>query len=232
MADYAAFDFRFVLINEGPLLVGVAFVADLVLADGGTQLVALKSAMRIVTVIALQQALIYAMVERTSELRAHVHVTGVTKLWRGLFQQKFIFLRVMRRMAVDARHATLQVGRAPIIALIVTALVTIQAARADVRRRSVFKGEDLRFIAPAVHVFFAGAMTCFATMPLGALVGIELSIHGGGEVRSVYKIIVDVFVAGLAGLRANIECRITQADIIGSLRGVGSALAFGRRLIL
>jgi hypothetical protein len=54
VTDYAAFKLCFVLINEWALLVGMALVADFVLANGGTQLVALKSAMRIVAVVALQ----------------------------------------------------------------------------------------------------------------------------------------------------------------------------------
>jgi len=53
VAGYAAFNLCFVLVNEWALFIGVALVADFILANRGTQLVALKSAMRIVAVVAL-----------------------------------------------------------------------------------------------------------------------------------------------------------------------------------
>jgi len=53
MADCAAFDFRFVLINEWPLLFSVAFVADVVAGSVGPQLFRSKTPMWAMTIAAL-----------------------------------------------------------------------------------------------------------------------------------------------------------------------------------
>src|SRR5450432_1075290 len=82
MACLATLDLRLMLINERALLVGMALVADLVLACDSAQLVAFKSTMGIVAVAALHQPFIYTMVKRTCELCAHIHVTAVAKLRR------------------------------------------------------------------------------------------------------------------------------------------------------
>ena len=74
------------------------------------------------------------MVKRTRELRPHIQVAAVAKFRRGFLQQVFAFLCMMRRMAVNACDATLQVEGAAIVALFVAALVAIQAAGADLLR--------------------------------------------------------------------------------------------------
>jgi hypothetical protein len=53
MADRASFDFRFMLVNEGPLFLGVAFVADLASGGVGPQLSRAKRPMRVMAIIAL-----------------------------------------------------------------------------------------------------------------------------------------------------------------------------------
>ena len=53
VASFAALDFGFVLVHEGALLIGVAFVANLILTDHRAQLMALEAPVRVVAVIAL-----------------------------------------------------------------------------------------------------------------------------------------------------------------------------------
>jgi len=79
MANLAAFDLGFVLVHEGSLLVGVALVTNLILADRRAKLVFLKSAVRIVAIVALHQSFIHTMMERARELGADVHVAAVAE---------------------------------------------------------------------------------------------------------------------------------------------------------
>jgi len=54
MTDRAALEFGFVLVDKWSLLLGVALVADLVIAVGPAKLVRLETTMRIVAIAALQ----------------------------------------------------------------------------------------------------------------------------------------------------------------------------------
>jgi hypothetical protein len=173
MADDAAFDFGFVLINEWPLLIGVAFITDFVLAYRRAQLMAFKSTMRVVAIVAQHQPLIYPVMEWTRKLCAHVQVASVTKLGRRIPQQELSFLRVMRRMAVDAGYSALQMSGAAVVTLIVAALMAVQAARANFRGGSIFESKYLGFVATAFDVFFAWTVTGFAAMPFRAFLRIE-----------------------------------------------------------
>ena len=90
-------------------------------------------------------------------------------------------------MAFYARDSALQVSRPPIVVLFLTVLVAIQAARADLRGRSIFKCKDLGLVAAAVHVSFPWAVARLATLPFGPRVGIELARHGCGNMRCVFE---------------------------------------------
>lgn len=96
MTDSAAFDLRFVLINEWPLLVGMALVTDFVCPRGQAQLVLIKTTMRIMAIVALNQPFVYSVMKRASELCTDVQVTSVAKLGRSIFQQKLRFLGMVR----------------------------------------------------------------------------------------------------------------------------------------
>jgi hypothetical protein len=67
-------------------------------------------------------------------------------------------------------------GGAAIIELFVTALVAIQATGADFCRRDVFKSEYFRYVAAALDVFLAGAVTGFAPVPLWALLCVQFRV--------------------------------------------------------
>ena len=218
VADGAALQLGFVLVNEGSLLIGVAFVADLVLPGGGAQLVGFKSAVGIVTVVALEQSFVDAVMKWPGELRADIQMAAVAKFGRRIFQQALGFFGMVRGMAIDAGNAALQVSGAARIVLLVTALVAIQAARADLCGRGVLKGKDFRDIPAAIHMFLAGPVACLATVPLRTGVRIELGVHRGGEVRGACKVGVKFLVAGLAGIRADVQSRVGGAHVLDLLR--------------
>jgi hypothetical protein len=125
MADSATFDLGFVLVDEGPLLFGVALVANLVVTVGSTELMRQKSAMSIVAVGALQQSFVDAVMKWPGELSAHIQMARVTELRRRLFEQELAFSCMVRGVAVDAGDSALQMGRAAKIVLLVAVGVTV-----------------------------------------------------------------------------------------------------------
>jgi len=107
MADSATFDLGFVLVDEGPLLFGVALVANLVIPVSQAQLMGLETAVWIVAVSALEQPFADPVMKWPGKLSAYLQMARVTELWRGLFQQEFAFFRMVRGVAIDAGDAAL-----------------------------------------------------------------------------------------------------------------------------
>ena len=105
MARRTSFDFCFMLVNKRPLLLGVAFVANLAACRVRPELLGASGTVRTVTVIAFDQPFIYAVTEWTREFGAHVHVTRVTKIGRLSLHQGLALRGVMRRVAVSAANA-------------------------------------------------------------------------------------------------------------------------------
>ncbi len=147
--------------------------------------------MRAVAVTALNQAFVDTVMEGPRKLRAHVHVTRVTEFRRLRLHQELAFLRVVRRVAVNAGDAVGQVHRAVIVPMLFGVLMAPQAARAGLLRGSVFEGEDLGLVTPAVDMLFTRAVTSLAAMPFHALVSVEFRVHRGGEVRGGGEVCVD-----------------------------------------
>ena len=83
MASGAALQLGFVLVDEGTLLVGMALVADLVIAVGPAELVSQETTMGVVAIATLQQPFIDPVMERPCELRPHIQMAFVAKLRRG-----------------------------------------------------------------------------------------------------------------------------------------------------
>ena len=79
VASLAALDFGFVLVDEGPLFIDVALIANFILTSHAAQLVALESPVRVVAIIALHQSFIYTMVKRAHELCPDIQVAGVAE---------------------------------------------------------------------------------------------------------------------------------------------------------
>ena len=81
MAYRAPFQFdRGVFKNERALLIGVAFNAGRINADGEFCLLHFKSAVRVVAIAAFQSALEHLVVKRLAELRLHLVMTRNAKL--------------------------------------------------------------------------------------------------------------------------------------------------------
>jgi hypothetical protein len=213
MTDHAAFDFRFVLVYKRSLLFAMALVANLVARSVRAQLLGAKRAMRAMAIIALDQAFIDTVVERSRELRTHIHVARVTKFRRFRLHQELTFFGMVRRVAINAGDAVCCVHRAVIIPMLFGVLMAAQAPGSGLLWRYVLKGEDLGFVAPAIYVFFPRAMASLAAVPFHTFVRVEFGIHGGGEVSGGCEIRIDVFVAGLAGVGTHVECRIRRHDI-------------------
>jgi len=222
VANDAALYQRLVMVDERPLLVGMAVEADGVPGRVGPQLLRPERAMRAVAVVALQQPFIYTMVKRACELRSHILVAAVAQLRRLFFHQELAFLGMMGRMTIEATNAVCQVRGTVVIALFAIVLMTAQTALAGVRGRSVLKGINLCLVPATLHVLLARAVASFTTVPFHSLVRFQLPLHGGGEVSRGFKIRIDVLMTRLAGIGTHIESGIGRRNIcFGLIRGFG-----------
>ena len=106
MADGAAFDLRFMLVDKRSLFLGVAFVADLVSRCVRSQLLRPERPMWAVAIVALDESFIDAVMKGARKLRTHAHVACVTELRSLGFHQVLAFFGVMRRMAIGAGDTT------------------------------------------------------------------------------------------------------------------------------
>ena len=93
-----------VLKHKRPLLVRVAFEADLILRRGGAHLFWLHSAVYVVAITALDKSFVHTMMKGHFELSFLLKMARVAKLGLGLYEQKIRFFTVMRRMAGDAAY--------------------------------------------------------------------------------------------------------------------------------
>ena len=174
VASCAAFDLhRFVLVNKRTRFVLVACKANLILRRCSAQLTRLETAMRIVTIRALHQAFVYAVMERPFELLFFIEMAGVAKIRLLHLQKVLAFLGMVRIMAVRAAHTILQVNGAGIIAVLFAILVAVEAPRANLLRCGVLKREDLGLVTPAFHMLLAGTMASLATVPFGPVLRVE-----------------------------------------------------------
>src|SRR5579862_2853328 len=115
----------------------------------------------------------------------------------------------MRSVAVNAGDAALQMLGSPKVALLVAALMAIQAAGAGLRGGGILEGEDFGFVPAAVDMFLAWAMTSLTAMPFRALVCVEFRVHGGGEMRGLFKVCINLVMTRLAGVRTHVQRRIS-----------------------
>jgi hypothetical protein len=119
----------------------------------------------VVAIAALNQPLIHSMMERHLELGPLLEMAGVAKLRLGLDEQELRFFRMVRRMARNATDVILRVNRVERVHVLGATRMACQAARIDFFGRGVFKGENLRFVAAAIHVSFPRTVASFAAMP-------------------------------------------------------------------
>src|SRR5579859_1807410 len=215
MASRAAFDLDgFVLVHKRTSFVRVAFEANQVLRPCRSQLTVLEAAMRIVTIGALHQSFVYAMMEWAVELLLLIQVAAEAEGWLLIFQQKLALFCMVRVVAIRAGHSVLQVDGACIIAVLLPILMAIEAAGADLLRRSALKSENLGLISSALDVCFPWPVASFATMPLRAF----LCIQGRHIVRSIFKVLEEIFgghvrMAGLTRFSAYVKRGIRGARV-------------------
>lgn len=129
VAGLAPLDFyRLVLEHIGPLLVGMALVADKILGGRGTHLLWFHRSVDVMTVATLNQTFIHAMVERHIELRLLSEMARIAKLGLRLCEQKIRIAAVMWRVAGDATDAILRMFRIDCIHVLRAASMADQAA--------------------------------------------------------------------------------------------------------
>jgi|SRR5690242_13172479 len=187
----------------------MAFEADGILCGGCAELACQESAVLVVAVRALYQAFVYAMVEGAVELLFGFLVTPVAEQRLFFLQQVLGFLWMMGIVAVDTGDAVLCVLGTREVAVLGPILMATEAARAYIGGRGVLKSKNLGFVAAAVDVRFAGTVASFATMPLGAFLGIQRRYEMRRVLVRLEKALArHVLMAGLAGIRADVESRI------------------------
>ena len=87
MARHTTLGFdHWMLIGEWPRVLRVALGADSVPISSGLQIFVLERPVRVMAVAALDQALIYSVMERLRKCRLDVRMAGVAKPWLGDFE--------------------------------------------------------------------------------------------------------------------------------------------------
>ena len=110
MARLATFNFyRLMLEHKWPAFFRVTGEAHRVLRRGGPYLLGLNRAMRIVAVIARNQAFVHPMMEGHRELRFLLGVARIAEFRLFFHQQEIRIFAVVGRMAVQAAHVVLVV---------------------------------------------------------------------------------------------------------------------------
>ncbi len=154
------------------------------------------------------------MMERPVELLLLIQVAAVAECWLLLLQQKLALFCMVGVVAIGAGHSVLKVDGACIIAVLLSVLMAIEAASADLLCRCAFEGKNLGLISSALDVSFPWPVASFATMPLRAF----LRIHGRHKVRGVFKVLEEILrrhvrMAGLARLSAYVKRGIRRARV-------------------
>ena len=97
VAGCASLDLHwFVLKDKGALLVGMASEANRVLCRCTPHLFGKDGAVNIMTVAALDESFVNAMMEGHLELRPLLQVAGITKLWLRFHEQELFCFGMVR----------------------------------------------------------------------------------------------------------------------------------------
>src|SRR5579859_1148428 len=200
-----------VLEGKRPGLVGVTLEADLVLRCRGAQLLAQEAAMLVVAVGALHQALLDAMAERPGEILLGLGMATEAKLRLPLGQQGLRFPGMVGRVARDAAHAVDVVLGALEVGVLLAILMAGQAALAGLLRRRAGEGEYLRLVAAAFQVSPSRTVASFATLRSAFM-----ALQGCLPVRRCLELLVDLFMAGLAGVRPEVGRALNRWHIAAS----------------
>src|SRR5215472_7004719 len=153
MTTGAAFGFhRQVLIHKGTFRIGMAFEANLILRPTGSQLVWQKTAMRIVTVVAAYQFLVYPMSIRPREFRPLFRMTLVAQPGRFLNQQRAIGLGMVGRMTVQTANSVRGMGGTFEISVFYAGSVAGQAPGTGILHTEIFEADDLSYVPPTLDM--------------------------------------------------------------------------------
>jgi hypothetical protein len=180
--------------------------------------------MRIMTIAALDQALVDSMVERHLKLRLLLEVAGVTELRLCFGQQKLFDLGMMRRVTGDATHIILAVDRVDGIHVLRATGVTGHTTDIDVFRRSVLECEDLADIAAPSHMVRTRTMATLAPLVRRA----ARLIQCGFPVWRFLPAAVNLSMARLARLRSNVLGQFGRRRAADDCTGRLSALPGSR----
>ena len=196
VTTHAAFRFyRHVLVDEWPLPIGVALVANRVTAGSGTHLAQCRSAMHVVAVAAGDEPFIYPMVVRAGKLGAGRGMATVAKFGLGLDQQLALSLGVMLTVAIEAADIVAGVsGRAKVL-LLVGLTMALETAPAGFRTRQSRETDDHGFVA-ARHMH--------RTRTVAGLTAVAILLEGLKMGRAFEVLFVNVLMTRQASVRAGI----------------------------
>lgn len=207
VATHAAFRFyRHVLVDEWPLPIGVALVANRVPAGRGTHLTQRRGAMHVVAVAAGDEPLIHAMVVGTGKLGACRGMASVAKFGLRLDQQLALFLGVMLTVAIEAADVVAGVGRRAKVLLLASLAVALETALAGFRTRQSCETDDLGFVAAARHVLGARTVAGFTAVTI-LLERLKMG-------RAFELLFVNVLVTSQANVRAGILRRVGRLAML------------------
>lgn len=142
--------------------------------------------------------------KRLREIRLDFLVAGNAEQRILLYQQELFLPGVVRRVTIDTAHVVDIVRLARKVAVLLAVFMAGQATLADFRGRHALEVEDLGLVPTGINMGFARPVTCFASVPSGPAPCVQSSL----PVRRRFEILEDVFVASLAGFRADIAGEI------------------------
>jgi hypothetical protein len=155
-------------------------------------------AMDVVAITALHQPFVYPMVKGLAKIRLGRRMTAITELRLALYQEALRFLGVVRGMTIQTTHVAAGMRGLSETGLLMFLRMAAQATRGRFLSREILEAYDLAYIAAASHVLRTGAVTGFASVSI---------VECGFKVRCVFKgLLVEILVAGLAGIRADVLC--------------------------
>jgi hypothetical protein len=166
MTTRAAFSFHGkVLKDERALFISVALGTGGIAGGHVANVAQGGGTVEIVTVRALQEAFVHTVVERFGELRFGRGVALVAELRLGLRKEAMLFLRVMRRMAVQAADVIVGMRRAIEVHLTFAVRMTSQTACTGLLPGEFLEADDLANVATARHVLAPRPVTGFTALP-------------------------------------------------------------------
>lgn len=201
VARLATFDSHcFVLENKRSLLVGVAFKARDVLGGRIAQLAGPDSAMRIMTVGALNEPLVHAVMERHFKFRLFLKMAGVAELRLAFHEQELLDGGMMGRMAVDTTHLVASMLGAQGVGMFGVLCVAIEAALIHFFGSGFIEAEDFCRVGGISGMGGTRPMAGFTTVTRDVVFLLEGYLPMG----RFFPGVEDFFMAGLTCLGAGV----------------------------